>query len=155
MSRGRQGSRRARAEAGSISVLVLGFAVVAILLVLGTVAVTSVQLARMRLLDVADGAALEAANSVDDTVYARGLHEAVPLSSRGVRQSASAYLGRTPRPPGVLAWSLAPGTGCPDAETAVVRITGRVEVPVVGALLSVTGGSVTITVESRARADLG
>jgi hypothetical protein len=50
---------------------------------------------------------------------------------------------------------VAPGTGSPDGETAVVRITGDAEVPLVGGLLRALGGSVTITVESRARAPLG
>lgn len=37
---------------------------------------------------------------------------------------------------------------------AVVRLTGRVEVPVVGGVLESVGGSVTVTVEARDRATL-
>ena len=138
-----------------MTLLVLGFSVVAILLIVGTVAVTSVQLSRMRLLDVADGAALDAADSLDVGAYHQGLGEAVTLSDRTVRRTAVDYLAQRPRPESLLGWEVVGGTGSPDGETAVVRISGEARVPLVGGLLESFGGSVTITVESRARADLG
>lgn len=147
-------ARREGAESGQVTMLVLGFTMVVILLVLGTIAVTSVQLSRMRLLDAADGAALDAADSLDVGAYAGGLGGAVALSDATVNQTARSYLADRPRPPSMLAWSVAPGTGTSDGETAVVRLSGRAEVPVVGGLLESLGGSVTITVESRARAAL-
>nr|WP_238338403.1 pilus assembly protein TadG-related protein [Pedococcus badiiscoriae] len=134
--------------------LVLGFTVVAILLIVGTVAVTSVQLSRMRLLDAADGAALDAADALDLGAYRRGLGDAVAVSSTTVRQTAVHYLAERPRPSSMLAWQVAPGTGTTDGQTAVVRLTGRADLPLVGGLLRGLGGSVTITVESRARANL-
>lgn len=147
--RGNQGH-----EAGQVTLLVLGFTVVVILLVLGTIAVTSVQLSRMRLLDAADGAALDAADSLAVGAYSGGLGGAVPLSDATVTQTARSYLAERPRPPSMLGWAVAPGTGSPDGETAVVRLSGQAEVPVVGGVLEALGGSVTITVESRARAAL-
>lgn len=138
-----------------MSLLVLGFSVVAILLVVGTVAVTSVQLSRMRLLDAADGAALDAADSLDVSAYQQGLGGAVALSDATVRRTAVDYLAESPRPGSLLGWEVVGGTGSPDGETAVVRISGEARVPLVGGLLDSIGGSVTITVESRARADLG
>ena len=141
-------------EAGQVTLLILGFTVVAILLILGTVAVTSVQLSRMRLLDAADGAALDAADALDLGAYQRGLGDAVAVSSKTVRDTAVRYLAERPRPTSMLAWQVAQGTGSPDGETAVVRISGRADLPLVGGLLDRLGGSVTITVESRARADL-
>jgi Flp pilus assembly protein TadG len=147
--------RCCRGESGQVSLLVLGFAVVVILLVVGTVAVTSVQLSRMRLLDAADGAALDAADSLDPDAYADGLDRSVALSDTSVRRTAVDYLGRQPKPESLLDWQVAPGTGSPDGETAVVRVIGQARVPLVGGLLDSVGGSVTITVESRARADLG
>ncbi|KRF24225.1 pilus assembly protein TadG-related protein [Phycicoccus sp. Soil803] len=138
-----------------MTLLVLGFSVVAILLIVGTVAVTSVQLSRMRLLDVADGAALDAADSLDVGAYHQGLGGAVTLSDRTVRRTAVDYLAQRPRPESLLGWEVVGGTGSPDGETAVVRISGEARVPLVGGLLESVGGSVTITVESRARADLG
>ncbi|WP_457252422.1 pilus assembly protein TadG-related protein [Pedococcus sp. P5_B7] len=138
-----------------MSLLVLGFSVVAILLIVGTVAVTSVQLSRMRLLDAADGAALDAADSLDVGAYHQGLSGAVALSDTTVRRTAVDYLAQRPRPESLLRWQVVGGTGSPDGETAVVRISGEARVPLVGGLLESVGGSVTITVESRARADLG
>jgi hypothetical protein len=134
---------------------VLGFTVVAILLVMGTVAVTSVQLSRMRLLDAADGAALDAADALDVGAYHQGLDRSVALTDATVRDTAAYYLASRAQPASLLGWEVAPGTGSPDGETAVVRISGEARVPLVGGLLESVGGSVTITVESRARADLG
>lgn len=142
-------------ESGQVSLLILGFSVVAILLVVGTVAVTSVQLSRMRLLDAADGAALDAADSLDVGAYHHGLGGAVALSDSTVRRTAVDYLAQRPRPESLVAWQVSRGTGSPDGQTAVVRISGEARVPLVGGLLESVGGSVTITVESRARADLG
>ncbi|QGN56763.1 hypothetical protein GKE56_01300 [Nostocoides sp. HKS02] len=146
---------RHRRESGQITLLVLGFSVIAIVLIVGTVAVTSVQLSRMRLLDAADGAALDAADSLDASAYQRGLGGAVGLSGSTVRRTATAYLDRQPRPASIRAWGLAPGTGSPDGQTAVVRLTAEADLPLVGGLLDGLGGSLTITVESRARAPLG
>ena len=141
-------------ERGSISLYLLGLAVVAMLLVAGTVAVTSAHLARMRLLDVADGAALDAADALDPAAYQQGVGESVPLSTASVRERAAAYVGALERPPGVVAWSLGPATGTPDGSTAVVALTGEAELPMVGGMLRDLGVSVTISVTSRARADL-
>ena len=145
---------RPRDERGSISLFVLGLSVIAMLLVAGTVAVTSAHLARIRLLDVADGAALSAANALDDAAYAQGLGESVPLSNASVQERAARYVGSRPRPHGILAWRLAPGTGTPDGRTAVVALTGEAELPMVGPALRDLGLSVTISVVSRARSDL-
>jgi hypothetical protein len=141
-------------ESGQVTLLVLGFSLVAILLVVGTVAVTSVQLSRMRLLDAADGAALDAADSLDLAAYRRGLGEAVAVNDDTVRSTAVDYLAARPRPQSMLAWQVGPGTGSPDGQTAGVRITGRADLPLIGGVLEALGGSVNITVESRARADL-
>ena len=145
---------RPRDERGSISLFVLGLSLISMLLVAGTVAVTSAHLARIRLLDVADGAALSAANALDDAAYTQGLGESVPLSNASVQERAAEYVGSRPRPHGILAWRLASGTGTPDGRTAVVALTGEAELPMVGPALRDLGVSVTITVVSRARSDL-
>lgn len=144
-----------RDEAGSISLYLLGLAVVAMTLVAGTVAVTSAHLARIRLLDVADGAALDAANALDAGAYARGVGDAVPLSDASVRQRAVAYVGSLERPPGVVAWRLGPRTGSPDGRSAVVALSGEVELPLVGGALRELGASISVSVVSTARADVG
>jgi hypothetical protein len=71
-----------------------------------------------------------------------------------VRQSANQYLAAQPRPHGISSWVLANGTGSPDGQTAVIQLRGTVDIPIAASVLSAFGGSVQITVESRARSDL-
>ena len=152
--RGPDQRRQRRAEDGSISLFILGLCVIAMLLIAGTVAVTSAHLARMRLLDVADGAALNAANALDDSAYQRGVGESVPLSTTSVRERAAAYVGSRPKPPSVVAWRLDPATGSPDGRTAVVALSGEATLPMIGPALRDLGVSVRIRVRSEARSDL-
>ena len=142
-------------EQGQISLLILGFTVIALMLIIGGVDVTAVQLARARLLDAADGAALDASDTLDSgSAYSGGLRSAVEISDASVRQAASQYLAVQPRPLGVTSWVLADGTGSPDGQTAVIRLRGTADIPIAAAVLSAFGGSVNITVESRARSGL-
>ena len=143
-----------RDEEGSITPLILGLTVIAMLLIAGTVAVSSAHLSRMRMLDVADGAALSAANALDDTAYRKGVGDSVPLSNASVQERAADYVGSRPRPGSILAWRLAPGTGTPDGRSAVVALTGEAELPMIGPALRELGVSVTISVRSEARADV-
>lgn len=146
--------RDRRDERGSISLFILGLSLIAMLLIAGAVAVTSAHLSRMRLLDVADGAALSAANALDDSAYDRGVGQSVPLSNRSVQDRAASYLASRPRPSSIREWRLAPGTGTPDGRTAVVVVVGEAHLPMIGPALRELGVSVTITVRSRARADV-
>ena len=113
---------RPRRETGSISLFILGLSVIAMLLIAGTVAVTSAHLTRMRLLDVADGAALSAANALDDSAYEQGVGASVPLSNRSVQERAAAYLGSRPRPTrsatGDWLRAPAPPTGSPRSSSS-------------------------------------
>jgi hypothetical protein len=146
---------RGERERGQVGILVLGFTVVALMLVVGGVDVTAVQLARTQLLDAADGAALDAADSLDEPgAYDGGLGAAVRLTDATVLQAAAGYLAAQPRPSGVSSWGLVGGTGALDGQTAVVRLQGQATIPLLSSVVEVWGGSVTITVESRARAAL-
>ena len=142
-------------ERGQISLLIIGFTVIALMLIIGGVDVTAVQLARARMLDAADGAALDASDALDSgAAYRGGLRSAVEISDASVRESASQYLAVQPRPHGISSWVLADGTGSPDGQTAVIRLRGTADIPIAAAVLSAFGGSVNITVESRARSGL-
>ena len=144
-----------QAERGQISLLILGFTIVALMLIIGAVDVTAVQLARSRLFDAADATALDASDALDDGLaYQAGLKDAVPITDGSVRHSAMAYLGVEPRPYGISSWVLAEGTGSPDGQTAVIRLRGTVDIPIAASVLSAFGGSVQITVESRAQSGL-
>ncbi|WP_435199482.1 pilus assembly protein TadG-related protein [Janibacter sp. GS2] len=145
---------RARDERGQLSILVLGLTVIAMTLIIGGLAVTSVQISRMRLLDAADSAALEATDEGVERIYDQGLGETLPLTDDVVRRSAAEHLAGRDRPHGLEGWEVAEGTGSPDGRTAVVRLRGEADLPLVGGLLESLGGSVTVTVESRARADV-
>ena len=71
-----------------------------------------------------------------------------------MRQSATGYLAVQPRPQGISSWVLAEGTGSPDGQTAVIVLRGTVDIPIAASVLSAFGGSVQITVESRAQSGL-
>jgi len=142
-------------ERGQISLLILGFTLIALMLIVGAVDVTAVQLARTRLLDAADGAALDASGALDNgSAYQAGLKSAISISDESVRRSATGYLLAGPRPHGISSWVLAEGTGSPDGQTAVVRLRGTADIPIAASVLEAFGGSVTITVESRAQSIL-
>ena len=143
---------RGQRERGQISLLILGFTVVALMLIVGGVDVTAVQLARTRLLDAADSAALDASDALDNgSAYSRGLRLSVEVSTDSVRRSAAQYLVVQPRPHGISSWALVDGTGSPDGQTAVIRLRGTAEIPIAANVVAAFGGSVDITVESRAR----
>ncbi|MCH8613555.1 pilus assembly protein TadG-related protein [Arsenicicoccus dermatophilus] len=139
-------------ERGSISLLSLGFTLVAALLIVVGIDVTAVQLARTQLWDVADAAALDAADRVDEArVYAGGLGREIPITAAGVGATAQQHLGAQSRPADVDRWSLGGATGSPDGRTAVVQVVGHVRLPVVGSVVEAFGGGMTVVVESRAR----
>lgn len=153
----RTGGRPApRREDGQISLFILGLTLVVLLLVVGTVAVTGAQLSRMKLLDTADAAALQAANVFDESGYlsGRGLDGGLPLTDAGVRSAASGYVASRPVPHGIRSWSVDAGTGTSDGRTAVVVMSARAELPMVGPLADALGVEIDIHVVSRAHGDI-
>lgn len=135
--------------------LIIGLFAVTAVLVVGGIDVTAVQLARVRLVDAADAAALDAADALDErTAYVQGLPDSVALSNATVAGAAAAYLEARPRPDGIGEWHLTTGTGAEAGGTAVVAVDATVEIPWTGGILSALGRSVTIHATSRARAPL-
>ena len=142
-------------DGGQVSILIFGLLGVVLLLVLGGVDVTAAQIARARLLDASDSAALEAANALDEaSAYSGGIGDSVVVSNGTVERALEDNLAARPMPYGINAWRTAQGTGTTDGRTAIVVLQGTAELPMTGGLLAALGGSVTITVESRARAPL-
>ena len=142
-------------DRGQVSILILGLLGVVLLLVIGGVDVTAAQIARARLLDASDSAALEAANALDEAAaYSGGIGDSVVVSNGTVERAVVDNLGARPMPYGISGWQVARGTGTTDGRTAVVVLQGTADLPMTGGLLAALGRSVTITVESRARAPL-
>lgn len=142
-------------EDGTISILILGLFLLTTLLIMGAIDVTAAQLARMRLLDAADSAALDASDALDEeSAYTGGIGKTVVLTDSSVQAAATDHLGRTPRPAGISQWAIGSPTGSSDGQTATVTVTGRATLPVSSWVLERFGGGVTITVTSTARAPL-
>jgi hypothetical protein len=146
---------RSARDDGQVSILIIGLLGVVLVLVMGGVDVTAAQIARARLFDASDSAALEAANALDEAAaYSGGIGDAVVVSSGTVERAVEDNLAARPMPYGLSSWAVARGTGTTDGRTAVVVLQGVAELPMTGGLLAALGKSVTITVESRARAPL-
>lgn len=146
--------------------LVAGYVAVLVALIVLVIDITAVQLARAKLYDVADALALDAADEISQgSLYRTGMGRAVPLTDQTVRTAAQRLLDAQPRPSNVSDWRLDGGTGAepgspadpddPGRAGAVVVLTGRVEIPMGAGLLgSVGGGGITVTVRSRAEAEV-
>lgn len=145
---------QAEPEAGQISILLIGMVTVTLMIVLGVVGVTSVQLSRIHLLDAADAAALDASDALaEQHAYAEGVGGGPPVSDATVAEAATAYLASRPVPSRLSGWSVA-GAGTPDGRTAVVTVSGTARIPVVTPVLAALGGGVEISVTSTARSDI-
>lgn len=141
-------------DEGQVLILILGYVLIALTLVIVAVDITAVHLARTQLLDAADAAALDAADAVDArTVYAGGAATGPPLSDLTVQGAAVTYLSSYVPPTRVEDVRLGQGTGTPDGRTAVVVLTARVRLPILGPVVRAWSGGITVTVVSRARAD--
>lgn len=131
---GRAGNRTR--EEGQLSVLMVGYVVLALLLATVVMASSAVYLEHKKVLSLADGAALAAADSylVGD-MGAAGEVPVTLLVDERVRTAAETYLGTV----GAFArhdeLSVAAGTGSEPGGTAVVVLTAVAHPPVVSFLL--------------------
>ncbi|MEJ5914169.1 hypothetical protein [Pseudokineococcus sp. 1T1Z-3] len=145
-----------------MALLVLGYAVLALALVLVVTGVSAVHLERKRLLAVADAAAGDAADALDEGFYfgegaGTPLERGVPLTDAAVRSAAAEHLSSSPAARRLDGVRLGPGTGSPDGVTAQVQLSAPVRLPLVGVgVHDVVGGDrLVIVVTARARAQLG
>lgn len=153
----------ASGDAGRITVLVVGYFVVVVLLVSVVGGIAAVQTARQRLVALADAAAVEASQAVDEQAYYRdglvpaggGGVQALPLTGAGVRAAAEQNLTAARAGERFPTLVLGPATGSPDGATAQVELSAVVAVPMLPASIGDVVGGVPITVLSRARAPLG
>jgi len=139
------------AESGQAALLLVGFFVIALLVVGVVVDASAAYLRRQGLDNVADGAALAGADGVQGReVYEGGLGERARIDPTVARQHVAAYLRSTGAParyPG-LQWSVST-----DAERVVVRVAAPLDlpIPVPGVdrmpLVSATGASYVLVSE--------
>ena len=133
-----------RDDEGTILVLTLGLVGLLVVVVAIVVDVSAVVLAKRGVASAADGAAVSAAQALDEQVlYDEGLGAAVPLSAAEAAERVAAYEAdaRTGQPGLELAVRV-------EGQTAVVTAQRRVRPP-----FRVLGqGEVTLTAVARARA---
>jgi hypothetical protein len=145
----RRTTRRGRGDDGQVSILVIGFALIAFSLIAVVVDATAVHLARSQLTDAADAAALDAADALGGEVYTGGIAgAAVPVTDSSVRAQATTYLSTYTPPRRLDAIALGDATGSADG------LSGRVRLPIGAAVLRSFRDGITVTVTSTARATL-
>ena len=153
----RLASVREGRDDGQVLLLVIAYAVVALSLVLVVVSASAVHLERKRLLEVADGAALDAADEVDESIYfPEGARPgSVPLSDASVRDAVDHYLDARGAAADFDDLTVAGSTGSPDGRTAEVTLLATVEPPLIGWALEAFSNGVVLHATARARVDTG
>lgn len=139
-------SRLARDEEGSTLVLTIGFAALALALVLAVAAATSMLVERRRLFTVADGAALAAAEAFAlEQVRFDGASAAPELADAAVQEAAAAWAAAAA---GQLDAVRVEGASA-DARSATVSVSSTWQPPVVSLFLP-DGIRLDVTATARA-----
>lgn len=141
-------------DAGQIVPLLIGYVLVALLLVVVVVDVTAVHLQRQRLYGLADAAGLDAADALDTGgFYRTGVRTRVlPVTDEGVRASVGAYLDDAPTRLSDVAVVAPSGW---DGERVTVTLTARARLPLVDSVVRRWAGGVPLRVTAHARALTG
>ncbi|WP_422390120.1 pilus assembly protein TadG-related protein [Arthrobacter sp. N1] len=139
-------------EDGQVGVLIIGYVLVSLLVVTVVLAVSSVYIGHKKLLSVADGAALAAADTYSIDVDSGGTTTPLPsLQDARVEESASGYLVATGAAARLDQLTVDPATGAADGRTARVVLTAVVRPPIVNFLVP---DGIPIVVQADARAQL-
>lgn len=148
--------RPVRGDDGQITLLALGYFLIALCLVAVVVDATAVHLARTQLQDAADAAALDAADALSgSSVYEGGVAgQALPLTDQDVRSQAERYLTTYTPPSRVEAVRLGPATGTDDGRSATVELTARARLPIAAPVVAGFTGGIEVTVRSTASAQI-
>ena len=155
--------RRLRAPAqrggddGQVLPLILVFTVIAASLVLVAASASSVHLARQRLQSLADAAALDAADALDESAfYSGGARPAdgVPLTDASVRASVAEHVALVGAADRFSGFAVDRGTGTPDGRTAEVTLVAVVPLPLLPPVVDGWEDGVPLRVTARARAGL-
>ncbi len=151
--RGRLAAVRGGGDDGQVVLLAIAYATIALALVLTVVSASAVHLERKRLLEVADAAALDAADEIAEELYFPGGAEpgSVPVTDRSVRAAVDAHLEARGARAEFDDLVVDPATGTPDGQTAVVTLHATVEPPLIGWAMDAFTDGVPLRVTSRAR----
>ena len=123
-------------EDGQIIVMILGYVALALLVTTVVMGISAVYLEHKRLLSLADGASVAAADSYTlGEVDVQGGSPSAVLNSARVRNVAADFVARSPASQRFEALAVAGTTGTPDGSTAVVVLTAAVHPPVVNFLV--------------------
>jgi len=134
---------------GSVMLLTIGLVSLAALLIVVVIDVSALFLGRRDALAAADGAALAAAQAVDESaLYRQGVSDTLPLDPQRVRQRVDAYLRDVARSSHLrdLQWRVST-----DGTVVRVAIVGQLQLPVVNGITAGTGGRVTVTASAAAQ----
>lgn len=124
------------AEDGQMAVMIVGYVLLALLVVTVVIGISSVYLEHKRLLSLADGASLAAADSYTlGEVAGEGGRPSTTLGSERVRNVAADFLARSPSSTRFDGLAVTGATGSPDGSTAVVVLSTVVHPPVVNFLV--------------------
>lgn len=139
---------------GQIVPLLIGYVLVALLMVVVVIDVTAVHLQRGRLYALADAAALDAADALDPAgFYAEGAdRRVVPVTDAGVRRSVAAYLNGAPTRLADVKVAAPTGRDEDAGEGVQVTLTATARLPLVDSVVGRWAGGVPLTATARARA---
>ena len=145
-------SRKPEGEAGHLMVLTIGYVVIALLLATVVAAVSAVYIEHKKLLSMADGASLAAADSFAlGHVDGGAERPSAVLSSERVRGVTESYLSQNGAHSRFDQLAIGRDTGSPDNTTAEVVLSAVAHPPVVSFLLP---DGVLIEARSTARSRL-
>ena len=121
---------------GQLMVMILGYVLLALLVATVVIGISSVYLEHKRLLSLADGASLAAADSYNlGEVSTQGGSPSAVLNPSRVRNVAADFVARSPASQRFSSLAVTGATGTPDGSTAVVVLTAAVHPPVVNFLI--------------------
>lgn len=145
------GSRGEDRENGQVIVLTIGYAVIALLLATVVAAASAVYIEHKKLLSLADGASVAAADSYSLGQVGGAEKPSAVLSSERVRSVTESYLSQNSAYSRFDQLAVGPDTGSPDSATAEVVLRAVAHPPLVSFLLA---EGVTIEARSTARSRL-
>lgn len=118
-------------------VMILGYVTLALLVTTVVIGISSVYLEHKRLLSLADGASLAAADSytLGEVETQGGSSPSTTLNPARVRNVAADFVARSPASHRFDGLAVTGATGSPDGATAVVVLSAAVHPPVVNFLV--------------------